>query len=79
MAEDKLWGGRFSGATGESVEEYSASVDFDRLLYAQDIQGSKAHVSMLITQGVLSGDEGRTLLEGLDQVREEIESGGFSW
>lgn len=79
MAEEKLWGGRFSGATGESVEEYSASVDFDRLLYAQDIQGSKAHVSMLVTQGVLSGDEGRTLLEGLDQVLEEIESGGFTW
>ncbi len=43
----KLWGGRFSASTDELVEEFTASVDFDKRLAACDIDGSIAHVTML--------------------------------
>ena len=45
--EKKLWGGRFSGDTAPLVERYTCSVGFDSRLQAQDIDGSKAHASML--------------------------------
>ncbi|RLT38619.1 MAG: argininosuccinate lyase, partial [Chloroflexi bacterium] len=47
----KLWGGRFSGETDALVEAFNASIDFDRRLYAEDIEGSIAHAGMLAAQG----------------------------
>ncbi len=76
---NKLWGGRFKGGTDELVEEYTESVSFDQALYRQDIAGSVAHARMMGRQGVISHEEADTLCQGLEQVREEIESGVFAW
>jgi argininosuccinate lyase len=51
---DKLWGGRFTATTNRFVEEFSASVSFDRRLYRHDIEASIAHANMLGHVGVLS-------------------------
>ena len=75
----KLWGGRFSAPTDAFVEEFTASVAFDRRLYAYDIQGSKAHARMLAHVGVLSSDECERIIEGLDEILAEIETGRFQW
>jgi argininosuccinate lyase len=75
----KLWGGRFSEATDAFVEEFTASVGFDRRLYAQDIAGSMAHAEMLASVGVLTKQEAAMIIGGLGAIREEIESGDFSW
>ncbi|MGE4296803.1 MAG: argininosuccinate lyase [Desulfovibrionaceae bacterium] len=79
MAEKKLWGGRFTEGTAALVEQYTESVSFDRALYAQDIEGSKAHARMLARQGVIKKADAKAIVEGLDTVREEIESGVFEW
>ena len=46
-AKDKPWGGRFSESTDAFVEEFTASINFDKRLYKHDIQGSRAHAQML--------------------------------
>jgi argininosuccinate lyase len=75
----KMWGGRFTEAATASVEEYTQSESFDRALYREDIEGSKAHASMLGQCGVITCAEAQELVRGLDQVLAEIESGAFVW
>ena len=71
----KLWGGRFTQPTDKFVEEFTASIDFDQRLYRYDIQGSKAHAEMLGRQGIISPDEARQIMAGLDGILAEIEAG----
>jgi argininosuccinate lyase len=73
------WGGRFSEQTDAFVEAFTASVEFDRRMYRQDIAGSKAHALMLQKTGVLTGSDCEAILKGLDTIIEEIESGAFEW
>lgn len=79
MAEKSMWGGRFSASPAELMQEYTESVSFDQALYRQDIAGSKAHATMLARQGILTEEEKDTLVNGLQTVLEEIESGKFVW
>ena len=78
-ASTKMWGGRFSEATASSVEEFTASVHFDARLYRQDIAGSRAHARMLARQGLISDEECRAILDGLDAIEQEIEAGTFTF
>ncbi|WP_102336213.1 argininosuccinate lyase [Salimicrobium jeotgali] len=71
----KLWGGRFTKQTDELVEEYTASISFDKKLAVFDIEGSKAHVRMLGTQGIIPTEEARQIGEGLDKILSRIEKG----
>ncbi len=75
----KPWGGRFTEATDVFVEAFTASVEFDRRMYKQDIRGSIAHATMLSKVGVLTDDEKNSIIQGLDQVQAEIEAGEFEW
>ena len=74
-----LWGGRFSESTDAFVQAFTASVSFDKRLYAYDIAGSIAHARMLTKVGVLSEAECTAIIEGLTAIRSEIESGTFEW
>ena len=74
-----LWGGRFSEATDAFVQEFTASVQFDQRMAAEDIRGSRAHARMLGVQGVLSAEEVSQIDQGLVQIGEEIARGEFSW
>lgn len=75
----KPWGGRFTEPTDVFVEAFTASVGFDKRLYAQDIAGSIAHARMLAHVGVLSSAEYEAIVEGLQDIRDEIERGKFQW
>jgi argininosuccinate lyase len=75
----KLWGGRFTEATDAFVQRFTASVQFDQRMAAEDIAGSLAHARMLCAVGVLTADELTDIESGLEQVRSEIESGQFNW
>jgi argininosuccinate lyase len=76
---NKPWGGRFQEATDAAVEAFTASVHYDRRLALYDIAGSVAHATMLGKVGLLTADETATLVRGLEQVREEVETGRFEW
>ncbi len=69
--------GRFSEATDAFVETFTASVGFDHRLYREDIAGSQAQAQMLSSIGVLSDDECAEILDGLEQIRTDIEHGRF--
>ena len=71
--------GRFSEATDEFVEAFTASVSFDQRLYRQDIAGSIAHARMLEKIGVLTTAECDEITNGLEQISTEIEAGQFQW
>ncbi len=77
--QNQLWGGRFSESTDAFVQAFTASVGFDRRMYRQDIQGSQAHATMLAEAGVLTGEERDAIIQGLDEIRAEIEAGEFEW
>ena len=75
----QTWGGRFSEATDAFVQEFTASYAFDNILAQYDIAGSRAHASMLGACGIISDADVQTILQGLDQISREIESGDFIW
>ncbi|MFZ9070832.1 MAG: argininosuccinate lyase [Burkholderiaceae bacterium] len=77
--KDKAWSGRFSEPVSELVQRYTASVTFDQRLALFDIQGSLAHAGMLASVGLLSGKDLADIQKGMDQIRQEIESGQFQW
>jgi argininosuccinate lyase len=77
--ETKAWGGRFSQPTDDLVEHFTASILFDRRLYAYDIRGSMAHCRMLGKCGILSGDEVGAIVRGLQEIEAEIEAGAFAF
>ena len=70
---DKLWQGRFSEKTAQIVEAFTSSIQLDRRLYAYDIQGSIAHCKMLAKVSIITAGEADTLIQGLEQIRQEIE------
>lgn len=71
----KLWGGRFTKQTDQLVEEYTASILFDKELAEEDIQGSLAHVTMLGKCGILPEDDVDKIKEGLHKVLGMIQRG----
>lgn len=76
---DKMWSGRFSASASSLLDQFNASIMFDRKLYLEDIEGSTAHATMLAKQGILTSDELELIKQGLQQVKKEIESGEFEW
>ena len=76
---DKMWSGRFSASASSLLDEFNASIMFDRKLYKEDIEGSLAHAAMLAKQGILTTEELIEITDGLNQVKSEIEAGEFEW
>ncbi len=76
---NSAWGGRFSEATDAFVQRFTASVEFDQRMYAQDIQGSVAHATMLAKIGVLTDAERDDIIKGLGEIKADIEAGNFEW
>jgi argininosuccinate lyase len=74
---EKLWGGRFEGATAASVEAFTESISYDRRLYSYDIAGSKAHATMLESVGLLSEEELTAIVGGLSAIETRIDDGNF--
>src|SRR4051812_13268527 len=74
---NKLWGGRFESGPAAIMRRINASIDFDKRLYAEDIAGSKAHCAMLVAKNIISPEDGDAIAGGLEQIRQEIDSGSF--
>ena len=71
----KLWGGRFTTEENQLVHNFNESLSFDQKFYHQDIQGSMAHVKMLAKQGIVSREDEKAILDGLQGILEDIEAG----
>ena len=73
----KLWGGRFSGALDPLMEEFNASIDFDRRLWQADIHGSQAYARALARAGLLTEQEAEQIVAGLERIAAEWRAGQF--
>ncbi|NVJ94535.1 MAG: argininosuccinate lyase [Marivivens sp.] len=74
-----MWGGRFSAGPDAIMEAINASIDFDKRLAQQDIEGSRAHAAMLAATGIITDKDAEAIREGLLTVLSEIESGNFAF
>jgi len=74
----RLWGGRFADGPSEALAALSASVHFDWRLAPYDIAGSRAHARVLHKAGLLTDDELERMLDGLDRLLADVESGAFT-
>ncbi len=84
MADDsknsnQMWGGRFASGPDAIMEEINASIGYDKKLYAQDIDGSIAHATMLAAKGIINDTDRDQIIAGLNTIRGEIESGNFTF
>ncbi len=71
----KLWGGRFTKEENTLVNQFNASISFDKRFYRQDIRGSIAHVTMLAKQGILTDKEKQQIVAGLEGILSDVENG----
>ena len=76
---EQLWGGRFSKTTDEMINEFQASISFDKRMYHEDIAGSIAHATMLAKCGILSEKDKEDIVQGLRDILARIEKGDFSF
>lgn len=77
MEKQKLWGGRFTGATDPVMEKFNASIHYDKRMWREDVQGSKAYVKAIQKVGLVTEDECKLILSGLEKVADEWECGKF--
>ena len=73
----KMWAGRFQKETDAVVNDFNSSVLFDCRMYAEDIQGSIAHATMLGKQGIISPEDTVKIVEGLRDILSDIEAGNI--
>jgi len=76
---NKMWGGRFSAQPDAVMAEINASIDVDRKLFRQDISASQAHAEMLAKQGIISAQDAKKIIHGLDTILSEIAAGKFKF
>jgi len=76
-SQHQMWGGRFEQTPDELMVKINCSLDIDRRLYREDIEGSLAHVAMLAHCKILTQEEATAISDGLAKIRDEIEAGSF--
>lgn len=75
----KMWAGRTSGITDAAADDFNSSIRFDSKMYREDIQGSIAHAVMLGAKKIITDEESLTLINGLSDILEDLESGKLSF
>ncbi len=75
----KLWGGRFDKEPAEIMEEFNASLPFDKRLYREDIEVNAAHAKMLGHTGIITEDEAGSIVAGLQEIKKEMDKGAFKY
>ena len=70
---NKAWGGRFSEQPEDWVDEFNASIHFDKTLIQYDVQGSIAHAKMLAKQDIITDSDCDQIIEGLNAILKDYE------
>ena len=71
----KMWAGRTDGETSRLADDFNSSISFDKRMFRQDIEGSMAHAAMLSYTGIITEDEAAQLIDGLQGILDDMESG----
>ena len=75
----KMWAGRTSGNTDSIADDFNSSIRFDCRMFREDITGSMAHAAMLGAQGIITPGEADCLIDGLQGILNELESGALEF
>ena len=75
----KMWAGRTSGVTDSIADDFNSSIHFDCKMYKQDITGSMAHAAMLGARNIISKKEADTLIDGLQGILDDLDSGALEF
>ena len=75
----KMWAGVTDGNTAQIADDFNSSIRFDSRMYKQDITGSMAHAAMLGAQGIITQAEAQTLIDGLQGILEDLDSGKLTF
>ena len=76
---EKLWGGRFQKDTSKEVNDFNSSINTDKVMYKEDIEGSIAHVTMISNCGIITLEEGTKIIDGLKLILRKIENGELTF
>lgn len=71
----KMWAGRTAGATDQLADDFNSSIGFDSRMYREDITGSIAHAEMLAATGIIDAAEAAQIVEGLEGILRDLDSG----
>ena len=71
----KMWAGRTDGNTNKLADDFNSSIRFDSKMYKQDIVGSMAHAKMLSKQGIITDDDAEKIIDALEEILSDLESG----
>ena len=71
----KMWAGRTAGALSKEADDFNSSIQIDGRMFRQDITGSMEHATMLAVCGIISKDESVAIIDGLETILNDIESG----
>ena len=71
----KMWAGRTDGALSKEADDFNSSVHFDSRMYRQDIRGSMEHAAMLSACGIIAAKESEEIIDGLQGILDDLESG----
>ena len=75
----KMWTGVTDGKTSKIADDFNSSIRFDSKMYAQDIKGSMAHALMLGSKNIITKAEADTLIDGLEGILNDLESGALEF
>ena len=75
---EKMWAGRYEDVTAKVADDFNSSIAFDSRMYKQDILGSMAHASMLGAQKIITMGESEAIIDGLESILSDIESGALA-
>ncbi len=75
----KMWAGRTSGVVDSIADDFNSSIRFDCKMYKQDITGSMAHAAMLGAKNIISKKEAEQLIDGLQGILDDLNSGALEF
>lgn len=75
----KLWAGRTAGVTDQIADDFNSSIRFDCKMYQQDIAGSMAHAAMLGAKGIIPQQDAATLIDALQGILDDLNSGALAF
>ena len=75
----KMWAGRTAGQTDKIADDFNSSISFDCRMYKQDITGSMAHAAMLGSKGIIPQKDAEILIDALDEILSDLESGALEF
>lgn len=75
----KLWAGRTAGVTDQIADDFNSSIRFDCKMYRQDIEGSMAHAAMLGAKGIIPQQDAETLIDALQGILDDLNSGALTF